>query len=266
MTKIDTGSAEFTAPGRLAQLAGVREDGWQHALERAFLAEAGAHRTSTAHAQAGRDRAPVRLADTSPADTGPRRALPGRMAHVQPPLPGIPESVPALPVVSGVFALPAEGVPSAASLGSDEPAGPNVVPQDETTSQVRLAWGAYARSAETACAQGLSPEAAAVAPPVSCGAGSEVAPQHVFFERTGQGAVVWIRHADATPAQLRSLVTALLQQAGASGVPLVGVRLNGTPVDLHHLVGSDPADPPIAPEAAAPAGTPVLSRRDTHGH
>lgn len=263
MTKIDTGSAEFAAPGRLTQLAGAREEGWQHALERAFLAEAGAHRASTAPAQAGRDRPPPRPADASPADAGLSRPLPGRAAHAELAPTGAVEPFRPSP---GVFALPSAGIPSSPSLSANEPAAADTVPQDETTSQVRLAWGAYARSADAARAQGLPAEAAAPATPVPAGAGSEVAPQHVFFERTGQGAVVWIRHADATPAQLRSLVTALLQQARASGVPLVGVRINGTPMDLPSLAGSDQSGLPIDPEAPAPAGTPVLSRRDTHGH
>lgn len=79
------------------------------------------------------------------------------------------------------------------------------------------------------------PPVASTAPPDT--PGTVPADRHVFLERTRDGAVIWVRDAQADPQTLARGVRSLVDEAHRRGVRVAGVRWNGQPVaaDLNHF-------------------------------
>ena len=118
---------------------------------------------------------------------------------------------------------------------STPPATPILVVQPIGTAAGAPAVPAVAPNADaTTAAGGLQalPDTAAHEPPDAVAAS-----RHVFLERTRDGAVIWLRDAQADPQTLARSVRTLVDEAHRRGVRVAGVRWNGQPlaVDLNHF-------------------------------
>jgi hypothetical protein len=253
-TRIDAGGADAASPERLVRRAEARGDGWRHALETAFLAQGASRPPTDGPSEGERDATPLSRQGGHATSTdlcGDRPAAAGRApgaAEASPERIRRPEGMP-LPVRPGTAGT------ALLRLALDGKDG-DIPPPPQPLPLSRPVLDAYARSMPAAREPGASAPAGADSPWLAA---------NLFFERTAEGAVVWIRDAGAQQASLPLRVADILRQAEAAGVRIRGVRLNGKPLAfdgdlatiLHRALG---------PGSTASAISNVTPRREHDGH